>query len=203
MTRRPAPPAAHGRRSCTGTVMPPLPVTPDARDAETALLGAALTHSGEAGRLLARIEIRDLGDPTHRIVLAVLRQMLAAGEATEPTLLHAALHRYAGTHRLAARPWAIVVADLVAGAGHPALSNHYLRALLEARIRREAAACAVRIEQAARTGTTQHLWAALSASTSELGLTLARLAETLAAPAQRPSPRLRAVHAATTTPEVS
>ena len=156
------------------------------RQVEAALLGTAVAFPGSARDMLSGIEARDLGDPTHRIVLGVMRWMLNTGQPTEAVLLAAALQRHAGAPHPTGRSWPVVVADLLHVAGHPALQREYVHALLEARLRWETACFAARLEQVAAIGTSKAVYAALSAATRQLGLTLARLAETASAAPDRP-----------------
>ncbi len=107
-----------------------------------------------------------------------MRWMLNRGETPEAVLLAAGLRRHAGAPHPSGRSWPVVVADLVHAAGHPALKREYLNALLEARLRRETVWFAARLQQAAAIGGSGALYAALSTATQQLGLILARLAET-------------------------
>jgi replicative DNA helicase len=178
-------------------------VMPDrstARDAEAALLGAALYYPRQAARMLADLTADDLADPGHRAVLAAIRTVLADGAPPDPALVLAAYNR--GEHYGSpAHLFALTVHDCLHHAGYPGAEGHYRRAVLEARWRRDAIAAAHRIHQAAQDAPLTDLHAVLAEALAGLGKTLARIALTATArpvaPAGTRRPELGATPAST------
>jgi replicative DNA helicase len=155
----------------------PLSTEPNAIGCEIALLGSVLVYTPAAARILGDLDADDFTDLRHRAILAVLRTMLAENTPPEPCLVLAALRRQCDVRPPTGRTWAVVLADLVHVAALPSVAPAHRRAMIEARLRREALAYAERLHQSAVTGTGADVWGALTQSVTELRLTLARLAE--------------------------
>jgi replicative DNA helicase len=178
------PPATEGHRL----------IQPHNRAAETALLGAVLLYPHTANHVLADLGEGDFTDPRHRAVLTAARTVLAEGADPEPALVVAELYRQHEIRTTADRNWTIVLADLIHGGGSPSAAAHYRRALLEARLRGEALTYAERLHHTATHQSVPDMWDALNTTTTELALTLARLAEhTPPGPPEPATPRLRPV----------
>jgi replicative DNA helicase len=156
---------------------PTLSTEPNAIGCETAVLGSAIVYPPAAARVLGDLDADDFTDPRHRVILTVLRTMLAENTPPGPCLVLAALWRQNDVRPPTGRTWAIVLADLVHAAALPSTTAAHRRALIEARLRREAIAYAARLHTSATAGTPDEVWHALTDSVTELRLTLARLAE--------------------------
>jgi replicative DNA helicase len=152
----------------------------DAHQCEAAILGAAMRYPAAAADVLGDLAADDLTDPAHRAVLDAVRQLLADDVPPDPALVIAQLHRTGHVRAPTDRPWRTVVFHLwaVTTATFPAAAPHYRRALLEARLRRDADVFAHQLHAAAARDPVDALWHALDTATQALGDTLARLAET-------------------------
>ncbi len=176
---RPAPPP-------TAPVPRPvgLPTTPTllvAPLAEYALLGAAMTFPSHAAQILDGTNDGDFADTlnrhVHAAILGVLDQVPGL---PEPAVVLAGLHA-AGAQDHNPGTWPIRLATALHHACVPQAAPAVHRALIHARIRREADAHARRLHQAATRGSLVDLHAVLVEGTRTLGAQLARLAQ---APAQ-------------------
>jgi hypothetical protein len=134
----------------------------DAHQCEAAILGAAMRYPATATDVLGDLAADDLTDPAHRAL--VIAQLHRAGDARPPT--------DRGWHTVVFHLWAVTTATF------PAAAPHYRRAVLEARLRRDADMFARQLHAAAARDPVDALWHALDTAPQALGDTLARLAET-------------------------
>lgn len=177
-------PRQHNRAAAPpdGHQYPP-PQRPDeAPISERAILGLAVQGRPD---VLGDLTAEDIADPRHRAVLVAVRAVAARGPV-DPGLVVGQLHRD-GVRPDAAAPWAIVLADLVAGYGVPAAAPHHRRCILEARLRRDAVRYLTAVEQATGSRSVAAVHDALVIAVQGIGSLLARIAAEMA-----PSVPLRA-----------
>ncbi|MCE0535755.1 hypothetical protein LWF15_09535 [Kineosporia rhizophila] len=152
-------------------------VHPQMSPSEPVLLGVAMAHPRYLGTVLSDIEPADLHSPQHRAILRAFYTINGRRQPIEAPLVVAELERQHGARPLAGEPWAFVVgACLGASVTVPQACQEHRRAVLEARLRREAFEYADAIADNA-TGPLVALEKLLADSMSAMGRTLARIAE--------------------------
>ncbi|GLY14165.1 hypothetical protein Kisp01_11810 [Kineosporia sp. NBRC 101677] len=150
---------------------------PGMSPSELVVLGVALAHPHRAGTALDDLEPADFHSPQHGAVLTAIHTLVAHGQVPEPSLVIATLERQHGIRPLAAEPWGIVVHNcLSAMCTMPEGCRPHRIAVLEARLRRETYDQARLLAHLA-SGPLGELHDALNAVVSQLGRTLARIAE--------------------------
>jgi replicative DNA helicase len=151
---------------------------PHALPSETSLLGTVLAYPPTAALVLSDLEPPDLHDPRNGAVLDAIQWLISEGTAPELPIVLAFLHRNAGVRPPSGSNWALILTDLLHVASTPTMAPAYRRAVLEARLRRDALTFAERLHDVARNGDLGAVWTALDESTTALGRTLARISET-------------------------
>ncbi len=190
-TRHPIPISTPTNRPAgpDGPVEPPTPPVPGPEPlpgansllvaplAEYALLGAAMTFPSHAAQILNGTDGGDFADTLNRHVHAAILGVLAQVPGLpEPAVVLAGLHA-AGAQDHNPGTWPIRLATALHHACVPQSAPAVRRALIHARIRRQADTLARALHQGATRASLADLHTVLSESTRSLGAQLARLAD--------------------------
>lgn len=145
--------------------------------AEAAYLGALLLGAPNTRSLAALVNVDDLYDPRHRLVLTAVQAVLAADTTPDPITTLGELRR-TGNERsfLDDKAAAVFLADLAHNCPVVASARHYANVILEHAARRRVAETAERLAQAAGRSSLDDLrlllaeeWLTLSASLRRAG----------------------------------
>lgn len=117
---------------------------------EAALLGAILASPAHAERAVMHMVDDDFTSPQHALVFRTIAKLTADGIPADPITVLGELRRAGHMRSFTCHKTAgTFLADLVSACPLPASAGHYAQTLIEHTVRRQAAASAERIEQAA------------------------------------------------------
>ncbi len=137
---------------------------------ESAYIGALLwLEADRAGRAAGLVEPGDLADPRLRVVLGLVRDVVADGAAPDPVvcMAHArATGTVTTTH--ATKALAELVADLYGGCPLAGSVGFYAAAVLDGALRRRCAVLGMRIAQVAESGSLAELVRVVGAEVLEV-----------------------------------
>lgn len=150
--------------------------------AEAAVLGCVLRGGAAVAReVLHRLSDQDWTVPVHAHVAAAAAVLLERGEPVDPVTVLGQLRRQGVEDaRTASRDTGVLLVELCQGAPCLSSARHYLRIVLEHSYRRRVQQSAVRLMQAAETGSLADLTAVVAREHAALSSCQSRLDATSA-----------------------
>ena len=119
------------------------------REAETAVLGAAMLAPTQAASVLAGLTADDFTDPRYRDVFDAVRALLGDAAAPDPVAVLGQLRRTGVLSATTDRSAGVLIHDLITSCPVPAGAREYRRIVVEHAYRRTARTAFERIAQAA------------------------------------------------------
>jgi replicative DNA helicase len=149
--------------------------------AEAAALGCVLRGGPDVAReVLSRLTPGDWTVPVHAHVAAAASALLSRGEPVDPVTVLGQLRRGGLENaRTASRDAGVLLIELCQGAPTTSSAGHYVRIVLEHSYRRRAQQAAIRLQQAAETGSLKDLSAVIDREHAALTTCRQRIEATL------------------------